>query len=144
MLPSQPFQRGVDQQPNPSFKSIPPGSLQATAVAHMKPLKSRSEAIHSATLALADQEKDLRKQTERLAKQNREWEKLVDDGTKGLKETGDVQNWAEVIERELLVIEEVLRMVEEEGTDAEGERAEVPDRHASRDGDVNGKGKAKR
>lgn len=36
----------------------------------------------------------------------------MDGARQGLKEIGDVQNWAEMIERDLLVVEEVLRQVE--------------------------------
>ena len=49
-----------------------------------------------------------------LAATNKDLEKLVKDGSDGLKEVGDVQNWAEMLERELLVLEEVERIVGEE------------------------------
>lgn len=38
-----------------------------------------------------------------------------------MKELGDIQNWAEVLERDLLVVEEALRMGEgEEGEEGKG------------------------
>lgn len=99
------------------------GPARSIASTHLKPIESRSKAIHEASSAIKDQERQLREDTARLARQSKKWEKLVDKGTKELKEIGDVQNWAEVIERELLVIEEVLRIVEgesEAGTGSDG------------------------
>lgn len=45
-------------------------------------------------------------------------------GRDGLKEVGDVQNWAEMIERDLLVLEETVKLAEErkeEEREGEGE-----------------------
>ena len=72
--------------------------------------------------------------TASLAATNKELEKLVKDGSDGLKEVGDVQNWAEMLERELLVLEEVDRIVGEE------QRGLGGDEEVGR----NGKGKKKR
>lgn len=47
---------------------------------------------------------------------------MLEKGEKGLKEVGDVQNWAECIERDLLVLEETLREVEEGDEERERER----------------------
>lgn len=38
----------------------------------------------------------------------------MDQGQKGLKEVGDLQNFAEMMERDLLVVEETLRLAEED------------------------------
>lgn len=63
--------------------------------------------------------------TDELGERNEEMEGVVDGAKDGLKEIGDVQNWAEVIERELMVLEETVRMVEDgQGTGEEGEQGE--------------------
>lgn len=54
---------------------------------------------------------------------------------------GDLQNWAEGIERELLVLEETLRDVEEGDERREQERLERIERGEEEDGDAKGKGK---
>ena len=37
-------------------------------------------------------------------------QKVADDAAEKLKELGDIQNWAEVLERDLLVLEETMKM----------------------------------
>ena len=63
--------------------------------------------------AIAKQEKELAKQTVALRKESDKWQKLGDSSTKKLNEIGDVQNWAEMLERDLLVLEETVRLVDE-------------------------------
>ncbi|KAF2668638.1 hypothetical protein BT63DRAFT_440763 [Microthyrium microscopicum] len=115
--------------PNPSSSS-PPTSVQtneqsltearaavtatlASVGAHIdSDLQARASDIHSNAGALAEQEKTLRAQTAALAKQSGRWQKEMDSSVKKLKELGDVQNWAEVLERDLLVLEETMRLVD--------------------------------
>lgn len=89
-------------------------------------LRSRAAILHSNSAALAKQEADLAKETAALAKQTAQWQKMADNSQGKLKEIGDVQNWAEMIERDLLVIEETLRVVE----DDDASHAAVTDGHA--------------
>ncbi len=77
-------------------------------------LRSRAAILHANSAALAKQEADLAKETAALAKQTAQWQKMADNSQEKLKEIGDVQNWAEMIERDLLVVEETLKMVEED------------------------------
>ncbi len=77
-------------------------------------LQSRAKDIHANSSAIAKQESDLDKQTLALSKQSTQYQKIADEGRDKLKEIGDVQNWAEMIERDLLVVEETLRRVEDE------------------------------
>ncbi|KAL1884544.1 hypothetical protein Plec18167_002134 [Paecilomyces lecythidis] len=84
-------------------------------------LRSRAANLHSNAAALNKQENELQRATAGLAKQNDQWQKVADQAREGLKEIGDVQNWAELIERDLLIVEETLRLAEEE----EGEEQEV-------------------
>jgi hypothetical protein len=75
-------------------------------------LKQRVADLHANSQAIAKQEKDLVKATAALNKESAKWGKLADKTTKQLNEFGDVQNWAEVLERDLLVLEETVRLVE--------------------------------
>lgn len=75
-------------------------------------LKTRAADLHANSAAILKQEKELAEQTAALAKQSAQWQKLVDTSTKKLNEIGDIQNWAEMIERDMLVLEETLRLVE--------------------------------
>jgi GCN5-like protein 1 (GCN5L1) len=75
-------------------------------------IRTRAADLHANSAAIVKQEKELAKQTAALAKQSAQYQKLLDTSTKKLNEIGDVQNWAEVMERDLLVIEETMRLVE--------------------------------
>jgi Skp family chaperone for outer membrane proteins len=87
-------------------------TLSSVGSSYDAELQRRAADLHANSKAIEKQENELKKQTAALAKQTAQWEKLVDTSTKKLKEIGDVQNWAEVMERDLLVIEETLRLVE--------------------------------
>lgn len=82
-------------------------------------LRSRAANLHSNSTALSKQEADLAKETANLAKQTAQWQKVADTSSEKLKEIGDVQNWAEMIERDLLVVEETLKMVEKDKNSGE-------------------------
>ncbi|PNS17017.1 hypothetical protein CAC42_4981 [Sphaceloma murrayae] len=75
-------------------------------------LQSRASVLHEGGESIARQEAEVQSSTAALAKQNDELEKLLNSTNKSLNEIGDVQNWAEMIERDLLVVEETLRLVE--------------------------------
>ncbi|KAF2005152.1 hypothetical protein P154DRAFT_518698 [Amniculicola lignicola CBS 123094] len=75
-------------------------------------MRTRAADLHANSEAIAKQEKELAKQTAALAKQGAQWQKLADTSTKKLNEIGDIQNWAEMIERDLLVLEETMRLVD--------------------------------
>ena len=82
-------------------------------------MRHRTADLHANSAAISKQEKDLAKQTAAMNKEMKEWEKLLKKGEKGVKETGDIQNWAEMLERDLLVLEETVKLVDGED---EGER----------------------
>ncbi|GAM84616.1 hypothetical protein ANO11243_026120 [Dothideomycetidae sp. 11243] len=75
--------------------------------------ESRASNLYVGEKAVSWQESQTRKHTTALVKQSEQCEKLVDATYKAMTEFGDVQNWAEMIERELLVLEETMRLVEE-------------------------------
>ncbi|EKV06373.1 GCN5-like 1 [Penicillium digitatum] len=76
------------------------------------PLRDRAANIHTNTAALEIQEAELAGNTLRLAWQNQQWTKFADETREGFKEIGDIQNWAEMIERDLLALEEMMDVVE--------------------------------
>lgn len=76
------------------------------------PLRDRAANIQSNAAALERQEADLAENTARLARQNQQWAGLADETRDGLKEIGDVQNWAEMLERDLLALEDMMDDVE--------------------------------
>ncbi|CAI7584835.1 unnamed protein product [Penicillium bialowiezense] len=76
------------------------------------PLRDRAANIQSNAAALEQQEADLAENTARLARQNQQWAGLADETRDGLKEIGDVQNWAEMLERDLLALEDMMDDVE--------------------------------
>ncbi|QDS73825.1 hypothetical protein FKW77_006348 [Venturia effusa] len=87
-------------------------TLSAVGSVYDTDLQRRAADLHTNSKAIEKQERELIKQTVGLAKQSARWEKLIGKSTKQLNEFGDVQNWAEVMERDLLRIEETLRLVE--------------------------------
>lgn len=74
-------------------------------------LRSRAENLHANSKQLEKQQKDVVKATDGLKKENQKLAKLADEGSKKLKELGNVQNWAEMLERDFLVLGETLRLV---------------------------------
>jgi hypothetical protein len=87
-------------------------SLASVGSTYDADLKQRAADLHANSQAIAKQEKDLIKATAALNKESAKWAKMADKTTKQLNEFGDVQNWAEVLERDLLVLEETVRLVE--------------------------------
>ncbi|KUL86694.1 hypothetical protein ZTR_03072 [Talaromyces verruculosus] len=100
-------------------------SLHAVGQTVSADLRARATDLHENAAAIQKQEQELARHTAELAKQNDQWDKVVDGARQGLKEIGDVQNWAEMIERDLLVVEDVLRQVEGHAFDGEGEEGDV-------------------
>lgn len=81
-------------------------------------LQSRAKDIQANSAVLAKQEAEVAKSTEALAKTTSQYQEMADESRGKLKEIGDVQNWAEMIERDLLVLEETMRIVDEEEAQA--------------------------
>ncbi|KAK0100646.1 hypothetical protein ONS95_007099 [Cadophora gregata] len=82
-------------------------------------LRSRAQDLHSNSKQLEKQQKDVVKATEALRKESDKLKKVADEGMKRVKELGNVQNWAEMLERDFLVLGETLRLVER-GSESEG------------------------
>ncbi|KAH0543928.1 hypothetical protein FGG08_001829 [Glutinoglossum americanum] len=92
-------------------------SLSAVGSTLDAELRPRITTIHSNSAALASQQADVAKQTAKLQKESVQWQKMADNSREKLKELGDIQNWAEMIERDLQVVEETLRIAEGDGID---------------------------
>ena len=124
--------------PNPTPTAAPPPDPQRTAEAraaftahltsignsHLSTLESRVSDIHANSLAISKQEEQLIKQTRKLSDESKKHQKVADEAGKKLKELGDIQNWAEVLERDLVVIEETMNLAEGEDSGWETEEGE--------------------
>lgn len=73
-------------------------------------LQSRATILHENAAALEKQEADVVRATEGLRREREKLVKEADSAARGLKEIGNVQNWAEVLERQFLVLEETVRL----------------------------------
>ncbi|KAI0418752.1 hypothetical protein F5X98DRAFT_109254 [Xylaria grammica] len=81
-------------------------------------LQSRASLLHSNAAALSRQEQDVARATEALRRENDKLAKVAKDAGRKIKELGNVQNWAEVLERDFLVLEETMRLVREGSTES--------------------------
>lgn len=88
-------------------------------------LRDRASVLHSNAAAISKQQVAVQKATDGLRKENDKLAKVADDAARKVKELGNVQNWAEVLERDFLVLEETLRLVrgEEEGESWSGSQS---------------------
>lgn len=116
-----------DQLPSTSAHQKQEALAAFTATLHSvgtnleTPLRDRASLITTNEAALQRQEAELAAHTARLARENAAWAGIADETREGLKEIGDVQNWAEMIERDLLVLEEMMGEVEGKNLESEGE-----------------------
>jgi hypothetical protein len=77
---------------------------------HFSALQSRAQNLHANTAQLDKQQKDVIKATEGLKKETEKLRKWADEGQRMVKELGNVQNWAEMLERDFLVLGETIRL----------------------------------
>ena len=73
-------------------------------------LQGRAAILHANAGALAKQERDVLAATDGLRKQREKLAREADAAARRLKEVGNVQNWAEVLERGFLILEETVRL----------------------------------
>ncbi|RYP93765.1 hypothetical protein DL770_000137 [Monosporascus sp. CRB-9-2] len=91
-------------------------------------LQGRASLLHGNAAALERQRRDVSRAAEGLRRENDRLARLARDAGKAVKELGNVQNWAEVLERDFLVLEETVRLVkrgdgeedEEDGGSSDG------------------------
>ncbi|EHK46359.1 hypothetical protein TRIATDRAFT_43096 [Trichoderma atroviride IMI 206040] len=82
-------------------------------------LQSRAGILHENAAALEKQERDVLRATEGLRRETVKLKAEADKAARKVKELGNVQNWAEVLERGFLVLEETVRLANE-GEDEDG------------------------
>lgn len=82
-------------------------------------LQGRAALLHGNAAALTRQERDVARATDALRKENDKLAKVARDAGRRIKELGNVQNWAEVLERDFLVLEETVRLVGQGDSDGE-------------------------
>lgn len=87
-------------------------SLESAGSNYDANFQRRATDLHTNAAAIEKQEVELKKQATALARESAKWQKEVDKATRGVNEIGHVQNWAEMMERDLLVLEETLRLAE--------------------------------
>ncbi|KAF4449158.1 hypothetical protein F53441_7554 [Fusarium austroafricanum] len=73
-------------------------------------LQWRASTLHSNATVLSKQAQDVQRATDGLRRENVKLAREADAAARKLKELGNVQNWAEVLERDFLVLEETVRL----------------------------------
>lgn len=80
-------------------------------------VQPRAAMLHTNEAAIRQQQADLERATAALRAENEKLRKVAADAARKIKEVGDVQNFAEVMEREFMVLEETMRLVREGSSD---------------------------
>lgn len=119
-------------------------TLRSVGQNHETQIRDRVRTLQSNAPVLQKQGAEVQRATEALRTQNDSLAKVADTARTGLKEIGDVQNWAELIERDLLVVEETVRLAEEREERERRERRERGEDVEDGDGDGDAKGKGKK
>ncbi len=114
-LPIQPSPPSPTPQQTAEARAAFTASLLSTGTSTVQSdLQNRATDLHANSAAIDKQEQALLREIKNLGKESDKFQKVVDDGARGVKETGDVQNWAEMLERDLCVLEDTMAMVDEE------------------------------
>ena len=119
----QPLSPPPDPQRTAEARAAFTAHLTSIGNSHISSLEGRVSDIHNNSATISKQEGDVVKQTKKLTVEAKKHQKVADDAAGKLKELGDIQNWAEVLERDLLVLEETMNMGEagEDGWETEDE-----------------------
>ncbi|KAK3344303.1 hypothetical protein B0T25DRAFT_323042 [Lasiosphaeria hispida] len=103
--PAPSTQRQIDEARNAVVASI--GNMLD------RELAGRAALLHANNAAIEKQERDVARAVAGLRRDNDKLARLAAEHTRKVKEIGNVQNWAEMLEREFLIVEETLRLVRE-------------------------------
>ncbi|KAK6441426.1 hypothetical protein LTR95_002352 [Oleoguttula sp. CCFEE 5521] len=87
-------------------------SLTSAGSSYSHDLQTRARDLHVNSAAISAQETDLARNTAALHKETAKLSKEVESTMKGMRELGDLQNWAEMLERDFMVLEETVRLAE--------------------------------
>ncbi|KAK0635064.1 hypothetical protein B0T17DRAFT_611984 [Bombardia bombarda] len=98
-------QRQIDEARNAVVASI--GNMVD------RELAGRAALLHANKAAIERQERDVARTLDGFRRDNDRLARLADEHTRKVKEIGNVQNWAEMLERDFLIMEETLRLVRE-------------------------------
>jgi uncharacterized protein HemX len=90
-------------------------TLSSAGASYTSQLQTRAADLHANSAAIDKQQVELAKARKGLAGETAKLEKEVDKALKGMRDYGDVQNWAEMLERDFMVLEETMRLVEGKG-----------------------------
>ncbi|SPQ20440.1 5f3a49b5-d140-44c9-9267-a1fd53174c4d [Thermothielavioides terrestris] len=84
-------------------------------------LTTRAAQLHVNHAAIGRQEREVARATAGLRRENERLGRLAEAHARRVKEIGDVQNWAEMLEREFLILEETVRHDGHHREDGEGD-----------------------
>ena len=73
-------------------------------------LQWRASTLHANAAVLKKQAADVQRATDGLRREREKLRREADLAGRKIKETGNVQNWAEMLERDFLVLEETVRL----------------------------------
>lgn len=73
-----------------------------------QPLRDRIQEVYDSDKLITQQRQRLSKQTTDLNKTTKQIQNLTDSALNRVKETGDVQNWAEMIDERLRILEQTV------------------------------------
>ncbi|KAL0258942.1 E3 ubiquitin-protein ligase tom1 [Diplodia seriata] len=112
-MSSQSPSQTPDEQRVAEARAAVTASLSSVGGSMNAEMRQRAADIHANAAAIEKQEKELAKQTAALAKDGDKWQKMADQNVKKLNEMGDLQNWTEMIERDLLVSPYIADFIKE-------------------------------
>ncbi|KAK6442110.1 hypothetical protein LTR95_001664 [Oleoguttula sp. CCFEE 5521] len=87
-------------------------SLNSAGSSYSHDLQTRARDLHANSAAISAQENNLTRNTAALKTETAKLSKEVDGTMKGMRDLGDLQNWAEMLERDFMVLEETVRLAE--------------------------------
>ncbi|KAK7413058.1 hypothetical protein QQX98_008066 [Neonectria punicea] len=79
-------------------------------------LQWRASTLHANSAVLGRQAADVQRATDGLRREREKLAREADVAARRVKELGNVQNWAEVLERDFLVLEETVRLANGDGS----------------------------
>ncbi|AEO61477.1 hypothetical protein MYCTH_2113390 [Thermothelomyces thermophilus ATCC 42464] len=88
-------------------------------------LATRAAQLHANGAAIERQEREVERATAALRRENDRLGRLAETHARRVKEVGDVQNWAEMLERDFLILEETLRLVNDNNNEEATEGSET-------------------